>query len=231
MLAAKPTTELHAFHPNRRRASSCTTTSRARSTRPCAALRERSPRGGRQAAARRPAGALSRAGRVERRQLRQDDGRPRGRAQPSAGRRRHREAVALDLGERPARHRRRLHFQAERALKDLILELLAQWDEHDLFLCPTGHAAARDRLHRPDHARPEGAEPPSGDHLRLYAAVQLHGTATAISRCRSGQSSDGLPIGMMFGGALCRRGDVVPRRGAARGGDAPWRDRRPPVWG
>ena len=122
-----------------------------------------------------------------------------------------------------------LHFQAEHVLKDLIVELLAQWEEHDLFLCPTTVTPPPEI----GYIDPTTLDP---KELNLRQAITFGFTPPfnftgqpAIS-LPLGQSADGLPIGMMFAARYADEATLF--RIAAQLEEAmPWRDRRPPVWG
>ncbi|MBY0276655.1 amidase [Candidatus Binatia bacterium] len=122
-----------------------------------------------------------------------------------------------------------LHFQAEHVLKDLIVELLAQWDEHDLFLCPTMITPPPEI----GYIDPTTLDPKELNHRQATTfgfTPPFNFTGQPAISLPLGQSADGLPIGMMFAARYADEATLF--RVAAQLEEAmPWRARRPPVWG
>jgi len=122
-----------------------------------------------------------------------------------------------------------MHVQAEHTLKDLVCELLAQWDEHDVFLCPT--------MITPPPAvgyiDPTTLEPKELNHRQATTfgfTPPFNFTGQPAISLPLGQSADGLPIGMMFAGRYADEASLF--RLAAQLEEAmPWSSRRPPIWG
>lgn len=122
-----------------------------------------------------------------------------------------------------------VHAMAEHALKDMVCELLAQWDEHDLFLCPT-------MITPPPgvgYIDPVTLEPKELNHRQAttfgFTPPFNFSGQPAIS-LPLGQSADGLPIGMMFAARYADEATLF--RVAAQLEQAmPWASRRPPIWG
>jgi len=132
----------------------------------------------------------------------------------------------LDNGKRVTAE---LHFQAEHVLKDLIVELLAQWDEHDVFLCPTMITPAPEV----GYIDPTTLEPKELNHRQAITfgfTPPFNFTGQPAISLPLGQSADGLPIGMMFAGRYADEASLF--RLAAQLEEAmPWSSRRPPIWG
>lgn len=122
-----------------------------------------------------------------------------------------------------------IHAQAEHVLKDMVCELLAQWDEHDVFLCPTMITPAPEV----GYIDPTTLEPKELNHRQATTfgfTPPFNFTGQPAISLPLGHSGEGLPIGMMF---VARYADEATLfRLAAQLEEAmPWRDRRPPVWG
>jgi amidase len=122
-----------------------------------------------------------------------------------------------------------IHFQAELVLKEMVSELLAQWDEHDVFLCPTMITPAPEvgyidpvtldpkELNR-RQARTFGFTPPFNFTGQPAISLPL------------GASADGLPIGMMFAARYADEATLLRLAGELEVA-LPWAARRPPLWG
>jgi amidase len=122
-----------------------------------------------------------------------------------------------------------LHFQAELTLKAMVGELLAQWDEHDVFLCPTMITPPPEV----GYIDPVTLEPKELNHRQATTfgfTPPFNFTGQPAISLPLGWSADGLPIGMMFAARYADEATLF--RLAARLEEAmPWASRRPPVWG
>jgi len=121
-----------------------------------------------------------------------------------------------------------IFVQAEHALKDLVCELLAQWDEHDVFLCPTMVTPPPEV----GYIDPVTLEPKELNHRQATTfgfTPPFNFTGQPAISLPLGQSADGLPIGMMFAARYADEATLF--RLAAQLEEAmPWSARRPPIW-
>jgi amidase len=122
-----------------------------------------------------------------------------------------------------------MHVQAELTLKELVLDLLAQWDEHDVFLCPT-MITPPPEVGYIDPVTLEPKELNRRQAITFGFTPPFNFTGQPAISLPLGQSADGLPIGMMFAGRYADEATLF--RLAAQLEEAmPWQDRRPPVFG
>jgi amidase len=122
-----------------------------------------------------------------------------------------------------------IHYQAELTLKKLGRELLAQWDEHDVFLCPTMITPPPEV----GYIDPVTLEPKELNHRQASTfgfTPPFNFTGQPAISLPLGWSAEGLPIGMMFAARYADEATLF--RVAAQLEEAmPWSSRRPPVWG
>jgi amidase len=122
-----------------------------------------------------------------------------------------------------------MHFQAEIALKTLGRELQAQWDEHDVFLCPTMVTPPPEV----GYIDPVTLEPKELNHRQAITfgfTPPFNFTGQPAISLPLGWSADGLPIGMMFAARYADEATLFRLAGELEQA-MPWAARRPPIWG
>ncbi|HEY8515531.1 MAG TPA: amidase family protein [Candidatus Binatia bacterium] len=122
-----------------------------------------------------------------------------------------------------------MHVQAEHTLKEMIVGILEQFEQFDVFLCPTT-ITPPPKVGYIDPCRLEPKELNRRQATTFGFTPPFNFTGQPAISLPLGWSADGLPIGMMFAARYADEATLL--RIAAELEEArPWRDRRPPVWG
>ncbi len=122
-----------------------------------------------------------------------------------------------------------MYVQAEHALKEMVVEILAQFEAFDVFLCPTTITPPPEIGHI-DPVRLDPKELNRRQARTFGFTPPFNFTGQPAISLPLGWSADGLPIGMMFAGRWADEATLLAL--AAQLEEArPWRDRRPPIWG